>query len=82
VKQHLLSTYELSVAEVEVAGGAAYDHFGSKGGSVPRAGRRALRHQDRAGRAGCSRAPSKAMPFDREFALLFSRFVCAAGLAM
>jgi AcrR family transcriptional regulator len=59
--------------------GALYDHFGSKDRLFL-----ALLDQQFAGRieqaeqAG-SQPPSEAMPFDREFALLFLEFVCAAA---
>jgi AcrR family transcriptional regulator len=59
--------------------GAVYDHFGSKAGLFL-----ALLDEQFATRiAQAQRAdhqpPSKTMPFDREFALLFLEFVCAAG---
>jgi AcrR family transcriptional regulator len=59
--------------------GAVYDHFGSKEGLFL-----ALLDQQFATRidqaqASDSQPPSKAMPFDREFALLFLEFVCAAA---
>ena len=59
--------------------GALYDHFGSKEGLFL-----ALLDQQFATRIeqaqqSDSHPPSKAMPFDREFALLFLEFVCAAG---
>ena len=59
--------------------GALYDHFGSKAGLFL-----ALLDQQFASRIEqAQRAdhqpPSRAMPFDREFALLFLEFVCAAG---
>jgi AcrR family transcriptional regulator len=59
--------------------GALYDHFGSKEGLFL-----ALLDQhfatriEQAQRAD-SQPPSKAMPFEREFALLFLEFVCAAA---
>ncbi len=59
--------------------GALYDHFGSKEGLFL-----ALLDQQFANRIeqaqhADAQPPSKAMPFDREFALLFLEFVCAAG---
>ncbi len=59
--------------------GAVYDHFGSKAGLFL-----ALLDEHFAARieqaqAGGEQPPSQAMPFDREFALLFLEFVCAAG---
>jgi AcrR family transcriptional regulator len=59
--------------------GALYDHFGSKDGLFL-----ALLDDQFAARIeqaqrGGERPPSKAMPFDREFSLLFLEFVCAAG---
>jgi AcrR family transcriptional regulator len=59
--------------------GALYDHFGSKEGLFL-----ALLDQQFATRIeqaqnGDAQPPSEAMPFDREFALLFLEFVCAAG---
>jgi AcrR family transcriptional regulator len=59
--------------------GALYDHFGSKAGLFL-----ALLDQQFATRIDQAQQadrqpPSKAMPFDREFALLFLEFVCAAG---
>jgi AcrR family transcriptional regulator len=59
--------------------GALYDHFGSKEGLFL-----ALLDDQFAARIdqaqhGGERSPSEAMPFDREFALLFLEFACAAG---
>jgi AcrR family transcriptional regulator len=58
--------------------GALYDHFGSKAGLFL-----ALLDEQFAIRIAqaqqADRPPSTAMPFDREFALLFLEFVCAAG---
>ena len=59
--------------------GALYDHFGSKEGLFL-----ALLDEQYATRIAQARqtpgaTPSQAMPFDREFALLFLEFVCAAG---
>ncbi len=59
--------------------GALYDHFGSKEGLFL-----ALLDDQFAARIeqaqrGADLPPSKAMPFDREFALLFLEFACAAG---
>jgi AcrR family transcriptional regulator len=59
--------------------GAVYNHFGSKAGLFL-----ALLDQQFARRIEQARhadlqPPSKAMPYDREFALLFLEFVCAAG---
>jgi AcrR family transcriptional regulator len=66
----------------ELAGctkGALYDHFGSKEGLFL-----ALLDEQFASRIARARAvpdvaPSEAMPFDRDFALLFLEFVCAAA---
>jgi AcrR family transcriptional regulator len=59
--------------------GALYDHFGSKEGLFL-----ALLDEQFATRIAqaeqaAGQAPSKALPFDRDFALLFLEFVCAAG---
>jgi AcrR family transcriptional regulator len=59
--------------------GALYDHFGSKAGLFL-----ALLDEQFAVRIAQAQQadrqpPSTAMPFDREFALLFLEFVCAAG---
>jgi AcrR family transcriptional regulator len=59
--------------------GAVYDHFGSKAGLFL-----ALLEQQFAVRIAQAQQadhqpPSEAMPFDREFALLFLEYVCAAG---
>ena len=59
--------------------GAVYDHFGSKAGLFL-----ALLDEQFAVRIAQAQhadglPPSQAMPFDREFALLFLEFVCAAG---
>ena len=59
--------------------GAVYDHFGSKEGLFL-----ALLDQQFAIRIEQAeqadhQPPSKAMPFDRQFALLFLEFVCAAA---
>ena len=59
--------------------GALYDHFGSKEGLFL-----ALLDEQYATRIAQARqtpgaTPSQAMPFDREFALLFLEFVCAAA---
>jgi len=59
--------------------GALYHHFGSKEGLLL-----ALLDEHLAGRLAQARAPtggppSARMPFDREFALLFLEFVCAAA---
>lgn len=59
--------------------GAVYDHFGSKAGLFL-----ALLDEQFAVRIAQAQQadrepPSEAMPFDREFALLFLEFVCAAG---
>jgi AcrR family transcriptional regulator len=59
--------------------GALYNHFGSKEGLLL-----ALLDEHVAGRLAQARGPagdppSKKMPFDREFALLFLEFVCAAA---
>ncbi len=59
--------------------GALYHHFGGKEGLLL-----ALLDEQLAGRLAQARAPaggppSERMPFDREFALLFLEFVCAAA---
>ncbi|MBV9047602.1 MAG: TetR/AcrR family transcriptional regulator [Solirubrobacterales bacterium] len=59
--------------------GALYDHFGSKAGLFM-----ALLDEQFASRIEQAKLrgelrPSQAMPFDRDFALLFLEFVCAAG---
>jgi AcrR family transcriptional regulator len=59
--------------------GALYDHFGSKAGLFL-----ALLDEQFATRIDQAQhadhePPSRSMPFDREFALLFLEFVCAAG---
>ena len=59
--------------------GALYDHFGSKEGLLL-----ALLDEQYARRLDQAQAvegdsPSSRMPFDREFALLFLEFVCAAA---
>ena len=58
--------------------GALYDHFGSKEGLFlalldDQFTTRIAQYEQGAG------APSEMMPFDRDFALLFLEFVCAAG---
>jgi AcrR family transcriptional regulator len=59
--------------------GALYDHFGSKAGLfLALLDQQFATRIDQAQRAD-RQPPSKAMPFDREFALLFLEFVCAAG---
>jgi AcrR family transcriptional regulator len=59
--------------------GALYDHFGSKAGLFlglldDQFATRIVQAEQ-----GMAASPSEAMPFDREFALLFLEFVCAAG---
>jgi AcrR family transcriptional regulator len=59
--------------------GALYDHFGSKAGLFlalldDQFATRLEQAQD-----ALQGAPSRAMPFDREFSLLFLEFVCAAA---
>jgi AcrR family transcriptional regulator len=60
--------------------GAIYDHFGSKEGLfIALLDEQYARRLDQARRAHASDAPSARLPFDREFALLFLEFVCAAA---
>jgi AcrR family transcriptional regulator len=59
--------------------GALYDHFGSKEGLLlALLDEHYARRLDEA-QAARGQAASKAMPFDRQFALLFLEFVCAAA---
>lgn len=59
--------------------GALYDHFGSKEGLFLELLDEQFATRIEQARAGIEMPPSQAMPFDREFALLFLEFVCAAG---
>lgn len=59
--------------------GALYDHFGSKEGLfLALLDEQFAKRIDQAQHAD-HQPPSRSMPFDREFALLFLEFVCAAG---
>jgi AcrR family transcriptional regulator len=59
--------------------GALYDHFGSKEGLLlALLDEQYERRLDQA-RTTNADSPSTGMPFDREFALLFLEFVCAAA---
>jgi AcrR family transcriptional regulator len=59
--------------------GAVYDHFGSKEGLfLALLDQQFATRIEQAQQADRQR-PSKAMPFDRQFALLFLEFVCAAA---
>jgi AcrR family transcriptional regulator len=59
--------------------GALYDHFGSKEGLLlALVDEQYARRLDQAQLAS-DEGPSTKMPFDREFALLFLEFVCAAA---
>ena len=59
--------------------GALYDHFGSKEGLfLALLDEQFAIRIDQAQHAD-HQPPSRSMPFDREFALLFLEFVCAAG---
>jgi AcrR family transcriptional regulator len=59
--------------------GALYHHFGSKEGLLlALMDEQYARRLDQAQTAG-EQAPSNKMPFEREFALLFLEFVCAAA---
>lgn len=73
------ASVELVSEQAGCTKGALYDHFGSKEGLFL-----ALLDEQFAARLSQARemaesAPSEAMPFDREFALLFLEFVCAAA---
>jgi AcrR family transcriptional regulator len=59
--------------------GALYDHFGSKEGLFLALLDEQFASRIEQAQQAESRPPSKAMPFDREFALLFLEFVCAAA---
>jgi AcrR family transcriptional regulator len=59
--------------------GALYDHFGSKEGLFLALLDDQFAARIKQAHRGRDLPPSKAMPFDREFALLFLEFVCAAG---
>ena len=59
--------------------GALYDHFGSKEGLFLALLDEQFATRIEQAQRGELQSPSKAMPFDREFALLFLEFVCAAG---
>jgi AcrR family transcriptional regulator len=59
--------------------GALYDHFGSKEGLFLALLDEQFRTRIEQANAGADLTPSQAMPFDRDFALLFLEFVCAAG---
>jgi AcrR family transcriptional regulator len=59
--------------------GALYDHFGSKDGLFLALLDEQFALRIEQAQAASELPPSRAMPFDREFALLFLEFVCAAG---
>jgi AcrR family transcriptional regulator len=59
--------------------GALYDHFGSKEGLLLALLDEQYARRLEQARATGRGAPSTKMPFDREFALLFLEFVCAAA---
>lgn len=59
--------------------GAVYDHFGSKAGLFLALLDEQFAARIEQARLGGALLPSQAMPFDRDFALLFLEFVCAAG---
>ncbi len=59
--------------------GALYDHFGSKEGLFLALLDEQFAVRIEQAKAGGELSPSQAMPFDRDFALLFLEFVCAAG---
>lgn len=59
--------------------GAVYDHFGSKEGLFLALLDEQFSRRIEQAQARSELPPSQAMPFDREFALLFLEFVCAAG---
>ncbi len=59
--------------------GALYDHFGFKEGLFLALLDQQFARRIQQAQQAESQPPSKAMPFDREFALLFLEFVCAAA---
>jgi AcrR family transcriptional regulator len=59
--------------------GAVYDHFGSKEGLFLALLDQQFATRIKQAQQSDSQPPSKAMPFDRQFALLFLEFVCAAA---
>lgn len=59
--------------------GALYDHFGSKTGLFLALLDEQFATRIEQAQHADNQPPSKTMPFDREFALLFLEFVCAAG---
>jgi AcrR family transcriptional regulator len=59
--------------------GAVYDHFGSKAGLFLALLDEQFATRIEQAQHADHQPPSKTMPFDREFALLFLEFVCAAG---
>jgi AcrR family transcriptional regulator len=59
--------------------GALYDDFGSKAGLFLALLDEQFANRIEQAQHADRQSPSKAMPFDREFALLFLEFVCAAG---
>ncbi len=59
--------------------GALYDHFGSKAGLFLALLDEQFAVRIEQAKLGGELPPSQAMPFDRDFALLFLEFVCAAG---
>jgi AcrR family transcriptional regulator len=59
--------------------GAVYDHFGSKAGLFLALLDEHFGARIEQAQRGGDQRPSRAMPFDRDFALLFLEFVCAAG---
>jgi AcrR family transcriptional regulator len=59
--------------------GALYDHFGSKEGLFLALLDNQFAVRIEQAQRTADLPPSEAMPFDREFALLFLEFVCAAG---
>jgi AcrR family transcriptional regulator len=59
--------------------GALYDHFGSKAGLFLALFDEQFAARIEQAQQADHQPPSKAMPFDREFALLFLEFVCAAA---
>jgi AcrR family transcriptional regulator len=59
--------------------GAVYDHFGSKEGLFLALLDQQFANRIEQAQQAAALPPSQAMPFDREFALLFLEFVCAAA---